>query len=630
MALFSQQEQQFKRQVSYLNRDFGEFRRSLINYAQQYFPDTINDFSEASPFSLGLEMAAYVGDVLSFYTDTQLRESLLSSVEEKINLYNLAQAYGYKVQTRTPSAVMLDVYQLVPSLGDGALASPDMRYAQVVDRNMIVSSDTNVFFRTLDEVDFRASSSLSPLDVSVYSVTPEGNVEYYLLKKQVPATSGEIISREFQFTDPKPYDKIVLPDSNVLDIVDVTDDDSNVWYEVPYLAQDLIPKEIKNTSFNSPRLSKYASSVPYLLCYKQTERRFVTRMRKDDLMELQFGSGMSEEADEEIVPNPFNIGIGLEYFKRTVDLSVDPKNFLYTKTYGTAPQNTTLTVRYTIGGGVSDNVAANTIRTINTVSFKTPINSLDADLLATVQDSLVVNNPDPAYGGGSQKEIDRVRLEAMAHFASQNRAVTREDYILRCYTMPVRFGTVAKAFVIQDDQISTDDISQRIPNPFALNLYILAYNDSGQFVAANPAIKENLRTYLKQHRMMTDAINIKDANIINIGVEADIIVRPQYNSNEVIFRCIERLKDILHNRKLEINQPLFIGNLVAELDKVEGVQSVPEFKIVNKYDIDQGYSGNVYDIDAATRGNVLYPSLDPSIFEVRSPNTDIKIRVVDF
>ena len=247
-----------------------------------------------------------------------------------------------------------------------------------------------------------------------------------------------------------------------------------------------------------------------------------------------------------------------------------------------------------------------------------------------MRDSLAVNNPCPAFGGGSIKEIDQVRLEAMANFAAQNRTVTQDDYILRCYAMPAKFGTVAKAYIVQDEQISTDNISHRIPNPFALNLYTLAYNNSRQFVPLNPALKENLRNYLKQHRMMTDAINIKDAFIINVGINFDIITRPNFNSNEVILKCVDRLMELFDNDKMEINQPIFIGNVATELDKIDGVQTVDSIEFVNLYDLDEGYSGNVYDMDLAKRGNVIYPSMDPAIFEIKFPRKDIKGRVIDF
>lgn len=617
------------REVKYTNKDFGELRQGLINYAKNYFPNTYNDFNESSPGMMFIEMAAYVGDVLNFYSDVQLQESLLYTVNEKMNLYNLSQGMGFKPKTIIPAQVDLDIMQLVPAKGSGQNTEPDFSYALSVNENMILRTSENTQFRTVQPVDFRYSSSLDPTVISVYSVLNDGSIEYYLLKKHVKAVQGELITQNFEFTEPKIYDKITLLESNIGEVVDVVDSDGNKWYEVPYLAQDLVSIPIRNLEFNDPELAQFRSSVPYLLCYKQTEKRFVTRMRKDDLLEIQFGAGLSEEADEEIIPNPMNVGIGLEYYKRIDDLSIDPSNFLYTKTYGSAPNNTTLTVRYSVSNGLNGNVASNTITTIVDANVDAPSENLDPILLNDIIDSLSVNNPEPAYGGLNRRPIDTVREEAMANFAAQNRAVTKEDYILRCYTMPSKYGAIAKAYVEQDIQNSQWNSQEKIPNPFALNLYILSVNEAGQFVPSNRAIKENLRNYLRQYRLMTDSINIKDAFIINIGVEYEIITRPNYNSYDVLLRCNARLMELLDNTRMEINAPIMLSTLMVELDKIEGVQTVENLEIVNLTNENEGYSPNVYSIEAATRHNVIYPSLDPCIFEVKFPKKDIRGRVID-
>ncbi len=617
------------REVKYTNKDFGELRKGLINYAKNYFPTTYNDFNESSPGMMFIEMAAYVGDVLNFYSDVQLQESFLYTVNEKINLYNLSQGMGFKPKTIVPAQVDLDIMQLVPAKGTGQNTEPDFSYALTVNEGMIVRTDEGTQFRTVQPVDFRHSSSLDPTVTSVYSVLNDGSIEYYLLKKHVKAVQGQVVTQTFEFTDPKIYDKITLLDSNIGEIIDVVDSDGNIWYEVPYLAQDLVPIAIRNIEFNDPELSQFRSSVPYLLCYKQTEKRFVTRLRKDDLMEIQFGAGLSSEADEEIIPNPMNVGIGLEYYKRVDDLSIDPSNFLYTKTYGSAPNNTTLTVRYSISNGLSGNVASNTINNILDVDIESPSENLDTVLLTDIIDSLSVTNQEAAYGGLNRRPIDTVREEAMANFAAQNRAVTKEDYILRCYTMPSKYGAIAKAYIEQDIQNSQWNSQEKVPNPFALNLYILSVNENGQFVASNRAIKENLRNYLRQYRLMTDSINIKDAFIINIGVEYEIITRPDYNSYDVLLRCNARLMELLDNSKMEINAPIMLSNLMVELDKIEGVQTVENLEIINLTDVNEGYSSNVYPIEEAKRHNVIYPSLDPCIFEVKFPKKDIRGRVID-
>ena len=619
-----------KKDVKYLNKDFAQLRKNLVNFTKTYFPNTYNDFNESSPGMMFLEMSAYVGDVLSFYTDTQARESLLSQAEERYNIYQLAQMMGHKPKTFTPSTTKVDAYQLVPAEGSGTSARPDMKYALTVKSNAELVTEGGQKFRTLDSVDFKFSSSANPTTVTVYELDDAANVTYYLLKKQVDVVSGTIKTKDYTFGDPKIYDKIVLPeeDTNVLEIIEIRDQDNNIWYEVPYLAQDTIMKPIRNIPFNDPELSQHQGSVPYIMKLQKTARRFVTRLREDNRTEIQFGSGISAEASEDIIPNPLNVGSGLTSLKRTIDMSIDPSNFLYTNTYGQTPSDTTLTVKYSVGGGVKDNVSANTITQKSSISFENAIEPLDSTLLTSAKDSVQFNNPEPAIGGKQANNIDSIRQEAMANFAAQNRSITKEDYIVRCYSMPAKFGSVSKAYILQDSQIDSTDPNSRIANPFALNLYVLSYDDNKNFVKPNKAIQENLKTYLGQFRMMTDAVNIKTAFVINIGIEFEIIVLPNYNANEVVLRCIDFFKKRFDNDKMQINAPILTSNLMAELDNVEGVQSVNEIEIVNKYDTKLGYSGNVYDIETATKNKILYPSLDPCIFEIKYPNKDIKGRTV--
>ena len=617
------------REIKYTNRDFSELRNALINHAKNYFPNTYRDFNESSPGMMFIEMASYVGDVLNFYTDVQLQESFLYTVNEQMNLYNLAQGMGYKPKTVVPSQVDLEVMQLVPAIGAGEDTRPDLRYGLEIEPNMVVRTRDNVFFRTVEPVNFKFSGSYDPIDVSVYELNDEGEVQYYLLKKRVKAVEGALRQRSFQFNEARIYDKIVIRDDNVSEIVDVIDSDEEKWYEVPYLAQDVVPVETRNTEFNNKNFSQYKSSVPYLLCYRQTEKRFVTRRRKDDYMELQFGAGLSSESDEEIIPNPMNVGLGMDYFSRVEDVSIDPNNFLFTKTYGSAPNNTVLTVRYSVCNGLEGNVKANTIDEVSEVTFVPSTLQLDEEVLTEIQDSLVVNNPEAAWGGMNKMPIDVIREEAMANFAAQNRTVTREDYIMRSYAMPSKYGAIAKAYVEQDTQASRWNLQDRIPNQNSLNLYVLTYNSDKQFEYANPAIKENLRQYLRQYRILTDSIQIKNPFIINIGVNYDVITRPNYNSYEVLLRCNERLIELMKNDNMQIAGPIVLSTLIVELDKIDGVQSVENFEVVNLTDSDSGYSPYAYSIENATRNGIIYPSLDPCIFEVKYPRQDIRGRVVD-
>ncbi len=610
-----------KKDVRYLNKDFSQFRQNLITFAKQYFPGTYQDFNESSPGMMFIEMASYVGDVLAYYSDQSFRESILSGAVEEANILRLSQLFGYKPKLNTPSRVTLDVYQLVPAIGSGVSAMPDYRYALSIQNGMQVGTQDDIKFRSLENIDFNDNP-----EVSVYEIDGAGNITYYLLKKQVQAVSGEVISKDFEFGDPKQYDKILLPENNVLEIIDVTSDSNQSWHQVNYLAQDTIFQDIANIPFNDPQLSNFRSTVPYILKLKRTPRRYVTRVREDLRTELQFGSGISSDSDEELIPNPKNVGSGLEYLRRTTTSAIDPSNFLATSTYGLAPNNETLTVRYSVGGGVADNVGVNTITVVDTVTYLNDNSTVNLD---STKASLAVNNPEAARGGKTKEDIESIRQNAMASFAAQNRAITREDYIARCYAMPAKFGAVAKAYIIPDTQQDTTDMDYPrdiISNPLALNLYVLGQDDAGNFQPCNDALKENLRTYLSNFRMLTDAINIKAAHVINIRIFFEVIPVPDVNSNEVVLRCIDRLKTMFHNDRMQVNGSISISEIISQLDRVEGVQSVPVCQVDNV--TATGYSNVEYDINVATKNNIIYPSLDPCIFEIKYPNQDIKGRAI--
>jgi hypothetical protein len=620
--------------ISYLNKDFSQFKRNLINFTKQYFPNDYTDFNEASPGMIFMEMAAYVGDVLSYYTDSNLRESLLTHATERGNIYDIARMLGYNAKSAAPAYVKLDVYQLIPAIGTGSAVAPDYTYALTVKPGMRVkqvNGDTQ--FRTLEMIDFKSSSSLDPTEVTVYEVDDTTSLPiYYLLKKSTRAVSGTVKTATFSFTDPKPYDKIVLPDTNVIDIISVEESDGDNWYHVPYLGQDTIFEAIPNLAENDPQLSQYKNEVSSLLKLRKTAKRFVSRLRSDNRMELQFGAGISDNNDEEIIPNPDNVGNGLVGFRRPIDVDIDPSNFLYTRAYGQAPSNTTLTVTYATGRGIQDNVASNTLTEVQFVEFMDDINgSAAASTLNFVKRTITTNNPEPAIGAKTIESLQDIKLNATTNFATQNRLVTPEDYIVRCYSLPAKFGTVAKAYIVPDDQLSQQQLLEtRISNPYALNLYVLGYNSLKQLTQLNLAIKENLKTYLDYYRIVTDAVNIKDAFIINIALDFEITVLPNYNSNDVLLRVINKLKEYFEIDRWQINQPIIKSEITNTIASVAGVQNVIRVIMENRFDSDLGYSGNRYDLTAATRNGIVYPSLDPSIFEVKYPDSDIRGRVVTY
>ena len=623
-----------KKNISYLGKDFSQFRQNLIDFTKQYFPQTYTDFNESSPGMIFLELAAYVGDVLSYYADTNLRESFLEQASERTNIYDIAKSLGYTPNNVVPAYVTLDIFQLVPAIGSGANVQPDFNYALSIQPGMRVQqSNGPSIFRTLDSVDFGFSSSFDPTEVTIYESDDVTKLPtYYLLKKQVRAVSGDVKVASFDFGSPIPYDKIVLPDTNIVEIISVEESDGDNWYQVPYLAQDTIFEDVPNLAETDPDLYVYRSSSPSLLKLRKTAKRYITRLRSDNKLELQFGAGISDNNDEEVIPNPDNVGNGLAGFRRNVDVDIDPSNFLYTRTYGQAPSNTTLTVTYTVGNGIADNVSANVLTRINFIQYNDDVNSSNSvSLLNFVKNTVAVNNPNPATGAKTSDTIQDIKNNALAYFATQNRLVTREDYIIRAYSMPSKYGSVAKAYIVPDDQLSQQNYEEsRIANPLAMNMYVLGYNASKQLVELNQAVKENLKTYLDYYRILTDAVNIKDAFIINIGINFEISVLPNYNSNEVLLNCISSLQSLFDIDKWQINQPIIKSDVTTTLANVKGVQSVVGVSFSNLYDSTFGYSGNIYDLNSATKNGIVYPSLDPSIFEVKFPTRDIKGRVVNY
>jgi hypothetical protein len=623
-----------KKDVTYLGKDFKQFKRNLIEFTKQYFPQTYTDFNESSPGMLFLDLASYVGDVLSYYSDNNLKESLLEQASERSNIYDLASSLGYKAKISIPAYVNLDVFQLVPAIGSGTNVRPDYSYTLSIKPGMRVKQkDGAAIFRTLDSIDFSFSSSNNPTDVTIYETNDSTKQPtYYLLKKTAKAVSGDVRTTTFTFGSPIVYDKVLLPDTSIIDIISVTESDGDNWYEVPYLAQDTVFESVPNLLENDPDFAQYRDSCPSLLKMRKASKRFITRLRSDNKLELQFGAGISDNNDEEIVPNPDNVGNGLAGVRRSIDIDIDPSNFLYTRTYGQVPSNTTLTVTYTVGNGILDNVAANTLTTVNFIEYDDDVNSTaNVSLTNFAKNSIACNNPSPASGASSAESLQEIKNNALSNFATQNRLVTREDYIIRSYSMPAKFGSVAKSYIVPDDQLSQDRYTtNRIANPLAMNMYILGFNSLKQLTNVNDAIKDNLKTYLNHYRILTDAVNIKDAFIINIGIEFEISVLPNYNSNEVLLKCINAIQSLFNIDKWQINQPILKSDITTTIANIKGVQSVIGVIIKNVYDTALGYSGNVYDLSSATKNGVIYPSLDPSIFEVKFPSQDIKGRVVSY
>jgi hypothetical protein len=663
--------------IKYLNTDFAGFRNNLIEFTKTYFPKTYSDFNETSPGMLFIEMASYIGDSLSYYVDDTFKESLMPYAEDVRSVMALSQYLGYKPKVTSPAITTLSLYQLVPKIGDGVNNRPDSRFYLIIKEGMVVQSTENadITFRTTDIVDF---SDEYEREITVYERNADtGEPSFYLVKKYVQAISSTLAEKEVAFGSYQPFQTIDLDETNIIQITDVRDGNDNKYYEVPYLGQEMIFTQEKNTLSNDPELSQFKETVPYILKTLKTSRRFVTKINEDFTTTIQFGAGDESVSDEQLIPNLKNVGLGLPNSISRLEESFDPTNFLKTKTYGTSPSNTTITVKYLVGGGVTSNTRQGTLTRITGIEYEEDLlkfTTIERGIYNTVKNSLAVDNEVPAIGGRGAETVDEIRENSLANFGSQNRAVTANDYQVRALSMPSKFGGIAKAYASADGNLDNNspasilaspnalqqftdlvmtfvnkpdseeptpatvkdeirnflvgktDNTNEINNPFAINLYLLGYNSNGNLTSLNKAVKQNIKTYLNEYKILTDGVNILDGFIVNIGVDFQIKTLENYNKSEVLTNCINQLKEYFSIDRWTFNNTINLSEVELLIANVEGVSSVPSVVITNK--CKEQYSPNSYNITAATKDKIIYPSLDPCVFEVKFPNSDIKGRAI--
>ncbi len=663
-----------KKTLNYLGKDFDSFKQNLIDYTKTYFPNSYSDFNEASPGMVFIEQAAALGDVLSFYQDTQLKESMLAHATERKNVLALAQSMGYKPKVTSPAITTITVYQLVPSKGAPNYEPNEAYYLKIKDGMEIESAtNTSITFRTIDGVDF---SNPTDREIDVYERDTNGTPLQYLITKKVKAISAREVSTTISFGSYEEYPNAVLTDTDIISITNVTDTSGTKYYEVPYLAQESIFVEQPNTESNAGSLSQSSSVVPYILEVQKVPHRFSTKVNSDNTISLQFGSGNNSAGyeDEVLLPNSKNVGLGLANSVSRLNQGIDPSNFLKTNTFGVVPVNTTLTINYLVGGGVASNVNQGDLTSIRRIQFEEDLLSFNTDnelnTYNAAKGTVAVENLESAVGGRGAESIEEIRQNALAMFGSQNRAVTRQDYVVRALSMPERYGSVAKVYVSPDGEIdnnspasilaspqniaefvglveglkdkSKQDIQKElvkyltqkktniaeVNNPFAINMYVLGYDQNKKLTNLNQAVKQNLKTYLGEYRMVTDAVNIIDGFVVNIGLDFEVVCYSNYNKREVVANCLTEVQKYFDIDNWTFNKPINISEIELILANVEGVMSVPSVKIHNLCGGDGNYSTNRYNIEQATKGKIIYPSLDPSIFEVKYPNKDIKGRAL--
>lgn len=620
------------KKINYLSKTFTDFRQNFIEFTKAYYPNTYADFNEASPGMMFIEMASYLGDVMSFYIDNSFKENLLAYAEQQENIITISQFLGYKPKLTSPASTTAILSIVVPAVVVDGIYVPNAKYLPSVSEGSLFSTndDASTVFRLMERVEF---ADITSDDYLINQFDGSGNPINFLVSKECKLMAGEEKTVTFAFGSAERFTKRVIDEPNVIGITNVLDSNGNKWYEVDYLAQDVIMDDVILTS----TVEEDGVRPPMGLRLKKVPRRFVTRINRDFRLELLFGSGESNESNFDVLIDSRQIatnqyGTGIQ--NSVGNTSVNNFNFLNSSAYGVTPSNVSLTVTYIVGGGVETNCNANSIVNIDNLIVLNDVQQLPLSERATfnaVLQTALISNPSPATGGGSGESLDEIKENALVFFNAQNRVVTAEDYVIRTHSMPPRYGTVAKAYAVRDEQlnniltVSQGNLVNQTINPTGVNLYTLGYNNKKKLTTLNSITKENLQRYIEQFRLLTDDVTILDAFIINIGVQFNITVFKNYNMKDVLARSIDRISRYFTIDTWSINQPIILTDLTYEIGSVEGVQNVTNIQIFNKYLFKDGsdYQPYRYDIAQATIDNIVYPSLDPSIFELRYPETDI-------
>ena len=600
--------------VNLLAKDFSSYRQRLVDFAKTYFPNTYNDFTDTSVGNMFVELVAYAGDVLSYNIDYNFKENLLTHASETKNILSLAQALGYKVNLSSGGVTSVKIYQLLPDNGSNA---PDFTYALKIQSGMKISSenDSNVIFRTLEPVNFENIQYLSDKDeyISVFQ-EESGTPTFWLVEynREVPVSAGTEKTLTYTVGDAQQFLTVELPESDVIEVTSVTDSDNNIYYEVDYLAQDSIiqSSEISNAS-EEPFFQPVIQRVP---------RRFVTKVNKNLRLQIQFGSGTTDSEDEDVI-------LALEQannLTQTSELAIDPNSFSTAKTYGKVPANTTLTIKYVTGGGVTSNVPQNDLINVSEVVYENDTTSLTPSEITTlnqIKTTLSVTNEEKATGGSGIPTPETIRENALQFFGSQKRCVTALDYKSRVLSMPTKFGRVTKAYAKKHDDITTQQPKATI------DLYLLGVDTNNKLTNLNTQTKKNISTYLNEFRLLTDGVNLLDGYIINLGVDFSISTYKGYNQNDVLLESIEVVKDFFNIRNQDFNTPIFLSDLELQIANVDGVRTVNNVELRNITSTDGTYSDKFYPVQSAIKNKTLYPSIEPSVFEVKYPNQDIRGKV---
>ncbi len=602
-------EVQKRRSIRYFGKDFETLKKELSDHLKVYFPDIYQDFNESSVGIMLAELMAFIGDNLGFYLDRKFNESFIESARESRSVAKHARQLGFKAFGKSAATGNVSAFIKVPARTVNSQIIPDMRFAGTIKKGAKLKSKTGKTFETLVDVDFSSVDINNPKFVVVGDRNPttQQPTTFVLRRNGVSVKAGETKSATFNVGSYEAFKRISLVDDDVLDIISVRDADNNIWYEVDFLAQDTVFDSVVNTGADT-------SDVPYVMKLRSVPYRFVSEYdiftRKTA---LKFGSGDAQKFDGELIPNLGDLSLPLLGRDTFTDFTIDPQNFLKTRTLGLAPVNTTMTVRYRVGGGLDTNAGSHEITTVAESVFAVGDSTLSTATVKDVGSSFAVVNNNPIRGGRDELTVDEMRELISAFFAAQGRTVTAEDFIARALSMPAKFGSVFRAHA-----------RASAINKNAVELIVLSQDSSGYVTTAPSSLKNNLKSYLGRFRMLTDAVELLDGEIINLAIELAILTNPDFNKSEVLANCLDELIQQFKIKKWQINQPIVKSQLKSLVQQVPGVESVYTLNFINRignFD-NRSYSSTSYNIKANTKSGILYCK-DNAIFEVKYPLKDI-------
>ena len=599
-----------KRQRNYLARDYDSFRAELLQNAQTYFPDKIQDFSEASVGGMMIDLVAYMGDVTSFYLDHQFNELRLDTAVERGNVERLIRLAGVKIKGASPAFCDVSFTFKVDSELTTAGYYPKNSQMPVVKAGTKVTSNSGIVFSLLDDLDFTDTNAKDDY-VATYTIAASdssGNPTSYFVTRAGTCASGATDEDTFTFgSDLTPFKTATLTNANVSEILIVKDSEGNEYYEVDTLAQDTVFRSVNNVNSDSDQVQDVLAVVP-------APYRFTTRVAADSgTVTLIFGSGNAASLDNDILPDPSEVSLPLFGDKKTFSkVSIDPNSLLNSQSLGITPTNTTLRVRYRYGGGLSHNVASNSIKTVTNLvtSFS---DGLTPAKVAAIRSTVAINNAAAALGGENAPTLEELRSVALDVRNAQNRVVTKEDLLARVFLMPTNFG---RAFRL--------GVSPNPVNPLSSILYIISRDADGKLTQSPDALKRNISTYINEFRLVSDSFDILDAKIINIGFKYAVVIDPREDKSAILTRINNSLKDYLNTVNMNIDSPIVITDLVNLIINQDGVLGLQNYNFTSLTGVidDRTYSMMPISIAGSTRRGALVPP-PGGIFEVRYPNSDI-------